>query len=372
MKNTPLRAAVIGAGMIAREAHIPALKSQPDLVQLTALADTNPNTLQQIAGQFQIPNTYPDVADMLEKEKPDLVCICTPNSTHHHFIRLALEHGANVLCEKPLAVGYTATKELFDLAQSRGLMLVACQTVRYLPEYQAAWNMVQNGILGQIHFAEFSAIRRRGIPKWGNFHRKAASGGGCLADLGVHMIDAAVWLMQKPVFRSVVCSTASQFGKIEPDLITSPVEAGAFAGFICSNKYVPEDFDVEDFAAGTVRFEGGLIMNFKVSWAVNLAPGFSLSLAGRQGGLSLPELKVYANVGNYQADISPKVFLDGKYSGEAFPGHFSLMENILRHLALDEPLLVSPRETLTVAAIIEAAYLSAREGREVLAREVTG
>lgn len=372
MYNSPIKAAVIGAGMIAREAHIPALLAQPHLVQVAALVGRTRHKVDELADSFFIPGRYTEVETMLLEVKPQLVIICTPNTTHQKYIRLALEHGAHVLCEKPLALTYQATLELFDLAKHQGLVLCACQTVRFTGEYQAAYDLVQSGQVGQAHFAEFSAIRRRGIPKWGHFHRRADSGGGCLADIGVHLIDAAVWLLKQPQFLSVSCTTASQFGKIEADLITSQEEAGAFAGTTNPGTYVPEEFDVEDFAAGSVRFANGLMLNFKVSWAVNLAPGFSLSLAGDKGGISLPGPVLYANVGRYQSEIRPQVFPEGPFVQQAFPGHFHLMENLLGYLVLGEELLIKPQETLTTAAIIEAAYLSAREGREVLAREITG
>ena len=68
------------------------------------------------------------------------------------------------------------------------------------------------------------------MPKWGAFHKKAASGGGALCDLGVHMIDAALWVMGNPRVKSVSGITSSCLARSEQDIVTSLKESGAFAG----------------------------------------------------------------------------------------------------------------------------------------------
>lgn len=370
MKESILTAAVIGAGMIANKAHIPAYLSMPDKVRLEAISDVSGESAQWAAQQNGIPHWYTDAANMLREVQPDLVSVCTPNMYHATFIRMVLEHGANVLCEKPLAMTWRETKGLFDLAKAKGKMLMACQTMRYGDDYLAARELAQSGILGKVYYAEFAAIRRRGIPKWGVFHRKEANGGGCLCDLGVHMIDAALWLMDTPKFEAVCGSSASYIAHSESNVTSSLAESGAPAGVIAAREYKPEEFEVEEFAAGTVRFQGGLSMNFKTSWALNLPPQFNLSLAGTKAGLSLPDLKLYSTLGRYQTDITPRVFRDERYAQQPFSGHFHLVRNAADHLLSGEECMVTPEQTLAVSMIIDAFYLSAAQNREVLAEEI--
>lgn len=370
MKESRLRVAVIGAGMIANKAHIPAYLSMPDKVSLVAISDNVAESAQAAAGLHGIPRWFTDAGQMLKEMKPDLVSVCTPNMFHADFIRLALAEGAHVLCEKPLALTWRETKALFDLAAAEGRMLMACQTMRCGEEYLAAKELVDTGVLGPVYFAEFSAIRRRGIPKWGMFHRKEANGGGCLCDLGVHMIDAALWLMGCPAFEAISGSSAAYIAHGESGVVTSLAESGAPAGVTRMRQYDPNEFQVEEFAAGTIRFQGGLIMNFKTSWALNLPPQFGLSLAGVKGGLSLPELKLYSVLGRYQADITPRVFKEGPHQQQPFAGHFHLLANACDHLLFGKERMVTPAETLAVAAIIDGFYLSAAQNREVLAREI--
>lgn len=364
--------AVIGAGMIATKAHIPAYQSLPDSVKIAAIVDSSEENAQRVALQADIPKWYTDAETMLRAIKPDLVSVCTPNVSHAGFVRLALEYGAHVLCEKPLALTWRETKELFDLAASKGKMLMACQTLRFDREYLAAKEMVDSGLLGKIYYAEFTAIRRRGIPKWGVFHRKELNGGGCLCDLGVHMIDAAMWLMGTPKIEAISGSAASYIARGETGVHTSLVESGAPAGVSNARPYLPEEFEVEEFAAGSVRFEDGLRMNFKTSWALNLPPQFNLSLAGSKAGLTLPGLKLFSVMGRYQADITPRVFKEGPHDAQPFSGHYLLIENAVHHLLHQVPLIVRPEQTLSVAAIIDAFYLASELNREVQTEEITG
>ena len=78
MKESKLKVAVISAGMIANAAHIPAYKSIPDFVELVAVCDVNPVSAEGTATRNGIPHWYTDAEEMLVKEKPDLVSVCTP------------------------------------------------------------------------------------------------------------------------------------------------------------------------------------------------------------------------------------------------------------------------------------------------------
>ncbi len=370
MKDSKLKAAVISAGMIASKAHIPAYLNLKDKVDLVAVCDMNEAVAEAAAKRDGIPHFYKDARKMLEEIKPDIVSVCTPNVSHKGLAAMALEMGAHVACEKPLALTYKDTKELFDLAKKKGKYLFACQTLRYMDEFMVAKEMANQGVFGQMYFSEFNLIRRRGIPKWGTFHLMSANGGGAFCDLGVHMIDSILWIMGNPKFEAISGSTASYIGRSETDIITSLAESGAPAGVFNARPFAPEEFEVEEFAAGSIRLEGGARINFKTSWAVNLPNEFGINFAGSKAGLAIPKMELYSTMGRYQADIKPRIFKEGKYEGRDFSGHYYLMEDAVNYLLGGGKLPVRPEETLNVAAVIDAFYISAREGREVSASEV--
>ena len=167
MKRT---VALIGCGMIANCAHIPAFRRMADSFQLVAVCDLREDAARDTAAKFNIPAWYTSEVEMLEAEHPDVVVVCSPNGQHREHVMLALSHGAHVLCEKPIAVTYADAAEMYGFAKERGLLLVACQCWRYIPERLAAKKAIDEGQIGPIYYGEMTHIRRRGIPTWGKLH----------------------------------------------------------------------------------------------------------------------------------------------------------------------------------------------------------
>ncbi|MBR4296276.1 MAG: Gfo/Idh/MocA family oxidoreductase [Clostridia bacterium] len=362
------KVAIIGCGMIANAAHIPAYRHRPDDFEIVGVCDVNEKSAKETAQRHGIANYFSDAEKMLKALSPDLVSICVPNMFHGEYIRLAIDNGADVLCEKPLSVSYKEAKELYALAESKGRILCACQSMRFTPDRLAAKAIIEKGELGEIYYGEFARLRRRGIPTWGAFHIEKINGGGAFVDIGVHMLDALVWLMGPSRVVSVSGTTNAKIahgGTPSASLAAS----GALTGETFSERVYSEDeFDVEDFAAGSILFEGDKRINFKTAWAVNLPDETSISLVGDAASLRLPELDTFTASENVRRDISSAY--ENPYPSEAFPGHFQLIDNIADFYAGKASLIVKPEETLTVCAIIDLFYRSAKAGREINFSEI--
>src|SRR5689334_17254726 len=95
------RVAIIGTGGIA-PAHADGLKGLSDRVEIVAAVDIDPTRLEDFCAKYQIANAYTDADSMLQKERPQLVHICTPPAFHCELSINAMKAGANVICEKPL------------------------------------------------------------------------------------------------------------------------------------------------------------------------------------------------------------------------------------------------------------------------------
>ena len=193
--------------MIANSAHIPAFKQFGEDYEIVGVCDVNENAAKETAERHGIANYYTDAKEMLSKEKPDVVSVCVPNCFHKEYTIMALEMGANVLCEKPLAFTYSDALEMFECAKKNGKVLMACQSMRFTPDRLAAKEYIEENGLNDIYYGELSRVRRRGIPFWGTFHMKKISCGGAFVDIGVHMLDALVWLMGNPKVKSVYAET---------------------------------------------------------------------------------------------------------------------------------------------------------------------
>ena len=351
--------------MIAEHAHIPAIRSAADRADLVAIADTNAERAEKIALQHNIPSFYADVTRMLEREKPQIVSICTSNAFHGVLCRMALETGANVFCEKPLTLSYSETKSIFDIASRTGRLVMACQTARVNPEIFAVRDLVADGALGKVYYAEINRIRRRGVPRWGAFHLKATNGGGAFCDIGVHQIDALLWMLGNPKLKRISGVSSSNIVREGETVSTSLRESGASLGVTQQTNYPPEAFEVEEFASGSMVLENNLAVNFKVAWAANLPDCSQLLLAGNKAGATLPDLNVWGVYHGMQADFKPRVLTEIPYADHPFKGHFFLVDNFASAVLGETEPFVLPAETINTAAVIDGFYRSVESGREI-------
>ncbi|TDC97601.1 Gfo/Idh/MocA family oxidoreductase [Actinomadura sp. 7K507] len=143
------RIAVIGCGWWSTYAHLPALAERSD-AQIAAVADTDPERLAAAAKAFGVPAAFTDTARMLDEVEPDGVVIAVPHAAHHPVARLALEHGAHVLLEKPMTIEPAHARELVALARDRGAELLIDYPWHYNPHVLALRDTIANGTIGPV------------------------------------------------------------------------------------------------------------------------------------------------------------------------------------------------------------------------------
>ncbi|MFW6162024.1 MAG: Gfo/Idh/MocA family protein [Planctomycetota bacterium] len=358
-----LKVGVIGTGMIAVAGHIPAWKNLGAEAELVGVADILEDRAKLVAETEGVPHAYGDWEEMLDELDLDIVSVCTPNTYHKEQTLAALQAGAHVLCEKPVATCHADAVEMFDEAEAQGRHLMVGQSSRFSERSRAAKEICDSGRLGEVYFAETFFLRRRGVPTWGQFHMKEHSGGGPIYDLGVHAIDLLFWLMGTPTVKAVSGVTYRKFGNRDEGLATSLAESGAPLGVLTPRPYDYTDFDVEDMAAGFIRLAGGAAVAFKTSWAANIPENRGgTTLLGTDGGLVLDPLTLVTNMGSYPVNVQPRVPADRRV---AFSGHWMEIEHFVRVIRGDEELAVTRDEVLTVIRTLDALYESAAEGKEV-------
>lgn len=244
-----LKIGIIGSGGIAG-AHARQYKKMDD-VEVVAVADIVPGKAEEFKGRMELPHAqaFEDHRKLLELDL-DGVSICTPNAAHCRTTVDALEAGKNVLLEKPMSVTLEEAVEMVRVSQRTGKMLTIGFQPRYDPNMRAIKNIVQSGTLGKVYYIQTGGGRRRGMPG-GTFIRKELAGSGALADIGCYSLDMALHSIGYPKPLTVSAFSSNHFG-------TNP-------------KYHPEAdrFNVEDFGVALIRFEGDLVLNFKISWAMH-------------------------------------------------------------------------------------------------------
>ena len=266
-----LKVGLIGTGWIA-EAHIESYLRMPD-VDIVAGADLIPGKAEAFFKRYGVEGVhlYPSHKEMLENEELDAVSVCTYNRTHAECTIDALNKGVNVLLEKPMCV---TTEEAVDICRAEkksGKVLSIGFQPRFDANMQMIKKIVQSGALGEVYYIQTGGGRRRGIPN-STFIEQRTAGIGALGDIGCYSLDMVLNAIGYPKPLTVTGYTSNFFG--------TSLEYSA-----------PENacrFNVDDFAAAFVRLEGGIILDFRIAWAMHMdTPGDTIIL-GKKAGLRIP------------------------------------------------------------------------------------
>ncbi|MHB0856241.1 MAG: Gfo/Idh/MocA family protein [Anaerolineae bacterium] len=353
-----LRAGVIGAGAISVHSHIPAYKAAPG-VELVALCDVNAQRAHAVAEELGIPAAYTDYREMLEREALDLVSVCSPNAFHAPMTIAALEAGANVLCEKPMALSYADAKAMVATAQRCGKSLTVGFHMRYSPEVAAIKETVLSGKLGDVYYAKVSYLRRCGIPGYGSwFTNKDLAGGGAMLDIGCHITDLALWVLGHPKPVTVSGATYAQFGP----------KAKGLGGWGVDHLPAGARFDVDDLATAMVRFENGLSLTIEASWAGHGTDGQRVQLFGTEGGIEWNPLL-------FGKEAPIRFFGENgqELTEEPVPYKLPASSSYVREIGSwvegirsSATPLVTGEQAAMVVQILEGVYTSATTGREVV------
>ena len=344
-----LKVALIGAGQIARVSHIPGyLKT--GRVELAGICDTRLEAAQQLAREFGIPAAFNNHQAMLECVKPDAVSVCVPNKFHCAVTLDALRAGCHVLCEKPPAITAEEAAHMARAAEAAGRLLSYGFHLRYGKGVQLLKQKIDAGEFGDIYAAEAKWLRRRGVPGWGCFTNKAIQGGGPLIDIGAHVLDLAVYLMDYPQIDYVCAEMYNAIGKTGCN------------GFMGS--WDPEKFTVEDALFAQIRFKNGAVLRLDTSFALNMKEKDerSVKLFGDRQGASLFPLEIYAG-GDGEAYNQTYPFENG---GDL---HDAEIASFVRACLGEGELLVTAQQGAYLQHLIELLYTSAETHRPVFAQE---
>lgn len=186
-----IRAAVIGASF-AKAAYLPALKTIED-VEIVAVSSARLESAQSAAEAFSVPHAYDDWRTMLEKHELDLVGIATPTIHHAPMVLAALEAGANVLCEKPMAMNADEARQMLERAEALNKVHIIGHELRFNPNRRKLARLIAEGQIGEVRHANIVNISSAwGDPASrpaGDWWSLAEMGGGRLGANGSHQID---------------------------------------------------------------------------------------------------------------------------------------------------------------------------------------
>ena len=274
-----LKVGIIGTGWIA-ESHIQQYNVMPD-VEVVAMADLIPGKAEAFKEKWGVKGDvrfYPDHKSMIDNEELDAVSVCTYNATHAECTIYALEHGSNVLLEKPMCVTLDEAAEIVKAEKKSGKILSIGFQPRYDANMQMIKKIVESGTLGEIYYIQTGGGRRRGIPN-STFIEKKTAGIGALGDIGCYSLDMVLNAIGYPTPKTVSGYKSAFFG-------TSTEY---------QSEYDAKRFNVDDFAAAFIRLEpgkygdkDGIILDFRIAWAMHVdTPGDTI-IFGKKAALRIP------------------------------------------------------------------------------------
>jgi predicted dehydrogenase len=340
-----LRLGVVGCGNIGRT-HMRAIAEIPG-ARLAAVTDVNEAAARTAAGEYGCPY-FTDYQDMIDSGGIDAVDICTPSGMRKDIAVCAARHGKHIVTEKPIEVTTERIDEMLEAAERNGVSIHSIFGKRYADLYRWLRDAVDGGRLGELFFADIAMKWYRPPEYYEGTWRGtwALDGGGALMNQCIHYVDLMQWFMGMPV-----------------------------SVFAYTGRFAHPRIQTEDTAAALLRFQGGIGM---IQASTAMVPGFSarFSLHGRNGGIIIEDDRIM--------DFQPKAPADSDREAlERFGGRLGRKENVFTHVVSDHelhrrqladivqaigrgsPSAVSGREARNAVSIIEAAYRSAAEGREV-------
>ncbi len=350
-----LRVGIIGCG--AGIFHLEGYAEEPR-AEVVALAGLDTGRCHKLAAQFNIPSIYGEYQELLARDDVQAVSIAVPNNLHLPMALAAFEAGKHVLVEKPIARTAAEGEQMVAAAKKAGKILGVAFNRRARHDVQLVRQAVSAGDFGRIYYAKAFWMRRSGIPGMGTwFTKKEGAGGGPLIDLGVHVLDMALYMMGNPTVTAVSAATYAELG---------PQGKGAWRGarfHVDTN----QPYEVEDLATALIRMDDGATLQLETAWAAYTGAGddFGVSLFGSNGGAEIVArdyaltgtLRVFGEFAGIPTDSSPRL--------QKTHGHGDIIKNFVTSILDGTPFSPSGEEGVDRARLIDAIYRSADLGREV-------
>lgn len=333
------RVGVIGLGM--GQAHLQGYKDIPD-VEIAGIADIDAKRLATCAEQYHISNAFTDYRELLGLPGLDAVSVCLPNYLHGTVSVDALRAGLHVLVEKPMAKSVADAEAMVAAARETGKTLAVSVNYRWnlQPESFYMKHLIESGRLGEIYYIRVQSLRHRtGVPPQSWFRQKELSGGAAARDMGPHMIDLAMWLVDDYTALRVSGETRNK---------------------------IMVDSDVDDFAAALIHLKGGCTILLESTWASFTKPECAVTVFGAEGGMILDlaapkadQLRIYTKLNGSYVEAKPMEVLLPDPPEPTVQAHFI---NCLRTGRTPD---TSDERGLAEMKVLDAIYASSDEQREI-------
>ena len=324
-----MRVAIIGTGGIA-ESHAAGYHANAAVAEVVAVCDTDGDRARAFAKQHSVGRAYTDATALLREQSPEAVSICTPNYLHAPQTIMALEAGASVLCEKPMATTLNDAEAMRTAAERTGQVLYIGFNHRFLGKFNLAKGLLDSGDFGRLLVARIAighGMYERLSTMW--FSDRAKSGGGTFIDNGVHMLDLLRWYGDR------IASISAQ-----------------------AHRLLMQRGDVEDNAIAVMQLGTGGMASLQCSWTWPPHYTMQFHMICERGTIDLSGDDV---VTFRTGDKAPRVI-----APPAMDAHAEQVRHFLAAVRAEETPFVTPDDGLAAVRVALGAYESSDTGRMVV------
>ncbi len=348
-----MKIAIIGCGSIANSQHIPAyMKNQK--AEIKYFCDIIKEKAESAVKTYGCGKAITNYMDAIDDPEVKAISICTPNVCHSEIAIAALEHGKDVLCEKPAARTYSEALKMQEAQHKTGRILNIGVVNRFNESVRKIKQIIDAGELGEIYNIYVSFRSHRSIPGLGGaFTTKEIAGGGALIDWGVHFLDIVMYCCGDPKPVTVSGETFCRLGKDMKDYAYTDMWAG------------PPDYsgtyDVDDSVTALIRTAGPVI-TLNGAWAQNIGQNeMYIDFMGDKAGIRLQygqDFTVYTAEHGALVEYKPVFKMNNHFENEinAFVDCIKTGKKLPSHI-----------DTVVITAkMMQAIYDSADAHREVV------
>jgi predicted dehydrogenase len=328
------RIAIAGTGYIGA-IHAQAVLNQPD-AEAAAVVTTRADMALDFCDKYNIPEAYASVEDLLREAQVDGLIICTPNALHADQAVQALRAGVHVMVEKPMAMNAAEAQTMLAASQEAGCRLMVAHCWRFEEEVIWLQSQVQTGQLGKIIRTKGYGVHENWGPS-GWFTQKALAGGGALADMGIHAVDIARFLLGDPLPVSVYARTGTHY----------------------------IDADVDDTGILIINWEGGIVSYIESGWFQPHSDGIEASTQlYTEGGFAslFPTRLELRRVEEKRVEIIDPGFTFPRDDHAPQSMYDRQMAHFIHSIRTGNTPVPGGQEGLINMQIIDAAYQSSRTG----------
>ena len=339
IKQRKIRLAVVGCGRISKN-HFGSIEKHADDIELVAICDTDPQTLEEHQQQYKVP-AYQNLEEMLDREKLDLVSLCTPSGIHPDQTVTVARAGVHVMTEKPMATRWQDGVRMVKACDEAGVRLFVVKQNRRNTTLQLLKRALEEKRFGKVHMVHLNVFWTRPQEYYDQAKWRGTweFDGGAFMNQASHYVDLLDWLI-------------------------GPVEK------IQAMMSTTRDIEVEDTGVLNIKWRNGALGSMSVTmltYPKNMEG--SITILGEKGTVKVDGVAVndiqhweFDESKDYDQEIQEANYQTTSVYGFGHPLYYKNVIDVLRGEGNPE---TDGREGLKSLELLIAAYLAARDGKTI-------